>query len=212
MRHSWVCGNLRLQQSVHHIRTHRVRNLRRLLPFNVSSSTSKTAQSPSWTCPATPLTTSLVTLKAFLPMMTGSTKLRSVVPARDNTVRYLHIHIYTYAHTSYKWAVFPTKASRVTVSLQNQFVSREHAGCKTSSNVMCYTVDLLIKPLCKQTAQMRPRGGRTSEYVEHGVQGGTEHVLDVAHYSPHCVICGVEDVPANNHRIHEANVDGSWET
>lgn len=51
----------------------------------MSRITSKIAQSTSWIYPATPLTKSLVTLKTFLPMTTGSMKLMSVVPEKNNT-------------------------------------------------------------------------------------------------------------------------------
>lgn len=55
------------------------------LPCSESSVTSRIAQSTSWMYAATALTKSLVTLKAFLPMTTGSMKLMSVVPERDDT-------------------------------------------------------------------------------------------------------------------------------
>lgn len=49
----------------------------------------------------------------------------------------------------------------------------------------------------------------TFEYIQHHVYDGTEHVLDVARYSTHCVICDVEYISSYYHRVHEANVDGS---
>lgn len=52
----------------------------------------------------------------------------------------------------------------------------------------------------------------TFEYIQYHVYDGTEHVLDVAKYSTHCVICDVEYISSYYHRVHEANVDGSWET
>lgn len=59
--------------------------MRAIVPWNVSSMTSRIAQSAPWMYAATPLTKSLVTLKAFLPITTGSTKLTSVAPEKDST-------------------------------------------------------------------------------------------------------------------------------
>lgn len=55
------------------------------VPCNVSSITSVIAQSTPWMYSAIPLTKSLVTLKTFLPITTGSMKLTSVVPEKNNT-------------------------------------------------------------------------------------------------------------------------------
>lgn len=51
----------------------------------MSRMTSRIAQSAPWMYAATPLTKSLVTLKAFLPITTGSMKLTSVVPEKNST-------------------------------------------------------------------------------------------------------------------------------
>lgn len=52
----------------------------------------------------------------------------------------------------------------------------------------------------------------TFSYLQYAVNDATEHVADVSHYPAHAVICNTEDISANYHRVHEANVSGSWET
>lgn len=58
------------------------------LPWYVSSITSMTVHSTPWIYSAIPLAKSLVTLKTFLPMTTGSMKLTSVAP-EENTVLFM---------------------------------------------------------------------------------------------------------------------------
>lgn len=47
-------------------------------------------------------------------------------------------------------------------------------------------------------------------YVQYFVYDGTQHVLDVAHYSTQSVISHTEGPSANHHRVHEADISGSW--
>lgn len=47
--------------------------------------------------------------------------------------------------------------------------------------------------------------------VQYHIQDCTEHIPDVAYYSTHTVVSKIEDISANNHRVNEANINGSWE-
>lgn len=56
------------------------------VPWHESSITSMTVHNTPWMYSAVPLTKSFATLKAFLPMTTGSMKLRSEAPGEDTVL------------------------------------------------------------------------------------------------------------------------------
>ena len=47
--------------------------------------------------------------------------------------------------------------------------------------------------------------------IQYCVQDNTDHIPDVANYCTHIVISNTEDTSAYDHRVHVANVSGSWE-
>lgn len=49
----------------------------------------------------------------------------------------------------------------------------------------------------------------TFHYIQNSVQDGTEHILDVAHYSTHELVSNTEDASAYDHRVNVAEVSFS---
>ncbi len=50
----------------------------------------------------------------------------------------------------------------------------------------------------------------TLNCVQYYIHNSTQHTLDVSCYSTHKVVSNIEGISADNHRVNEANVNGSW--